>query len=347
MEDGEDDIPAADKAVSKGTANNLPRQEEAAEKLFTAGGCTTNVLFTTTSAGPSEDVPAQTPYSAEGSAPAAMAYSGLHQGVESEQRLMEEVDTCGFAATRTFRGARPGYAFMLGPMGQGYYLDAASDTLTVPNPEAWVPNAHESNAVEDRDGADSTALELEAVSVAPTTQSRVPPADGIPGRECPVTDTVSMSSDPSSSTGTEGSTFSAASASSKPATSRMESVGNTTKESVKRQPASGEFVAEVSNPGAGSPRGDERPPPGLPPAPMPREPMRHYWGQALQYLDRSVPVVAGKKLTLLAKRDGSRIRFSLRVRPWHTHVIPRDTTCPQCGVMTSSAMNMLLVSCMC
>eukprot|EP00887_Chlorella_sp_A99_P001822 scaffold19.g1822.t1 len=45
-----------------------------------------------------------------------------------------------------------------------------------------------------------------------------------------------------------------------------------------------------------------------PPHPGPR----HYWGQALQYLDRAVHVEPGRKLTLLAKRDGSKLRFSLR-----------------------------------
>ena len=36
--------------------------------------------------------------------------------------------------------------------------------------------------------------------------------------------------------------------------------------------------------------------------------------QAVQYLERSVAVVPGKKLMLMAKRDGPRVRFSLRVR---------------------------------
>ena len=50
------------------------------------------------------------------------------------------------------------------------------------------------------------------------------------------------------------------------------------------------------------------------PAAGPREPPRHYWGQAVQYLDRSVAVAPGKKLMLMAKRDGPRVRFHLRVR---------------------------------
>lgn len=41
---------------------------------------------------------------------------------------------------------------------------------------------------------------------------------------------------------------------------------------------------------------------------------RHYWGQALQHLDRAAEVEAGSRLTLLAKRDGGTIRFSLRVQ---------------------------------
>ena len=34
----------------------------------------------------------------------------------------------------------------------------------------------------------------------------------------------------------------------------------------------------------------------------------HYWGQALQYLDRAVKVTTGKKVTLLVKRDGHEVR---------------------------------------
>lgn len=41
---------------------------------------------------------------------------------------------------------------------------------------------------------------------------------------------------------------------------------------------------------------------------------RHYWGQALQHLDRGCGVEEGSRITLLAKRDGPAIRFSLRVR---------------------------------
>lgn len=38
----------------------------------------------------------------------------------------------------------------------------------------------------------------------------------------------------------------------------------------------------------------------------------HHWGQALQYLDRMVAVEAGKKITILARREGPKLKFSLR-----------------------------------
>ena len=38
----------------------------------------------------------------------------------------------------------------------------------------------------------------------------------------------------------------------------------------------------------------------------------HYWGQALQYLERGVQVRAGKKIALLAKRQSDKIHFSLK-----------------------------------
>ncbi|KAK9815442.1 hypothetical protein WJX72_003717 [[Myrmecia] bisecta] len=47
-------------------------------------------------------------------------------------------------------------------------------------------------------------------------------------------------------------------------------------------------------------------------APQDQRPQQHYWGQALQYLERSAYVIPGKKITLLAKRDGGQVRFNLR-----------------------------------
>lgn len=38
----------------------------------------------------------------------------------------------------------------------------------------------------------------------------------------------------------------------------------------------------------------------------------HYWGQALQYLERGVQVRAGKKVTILAKREADRVTFNLK-----------------------------------
>ena len=43
-----------------------------------------------------------------------------------------------------------------------------------------------------------------------------------------------------------------------------------------------------------------------------RERREHYWGQAVQYLERGVQVRANKKVTLLARREADRVRFSLK-----------------------------------
>ena len=42
------------------------------------------------------------------------------------------------------------------------------------------------------------------------------------------------------------------------------------------------------------------------------ENVEHYWGQALQYLERGVQIRAGKKIALLAKRQNDKIHFSLK-----------------------------------
>ena len=55
---------------------------------------------------------------------------------------------------------------------------------------------------------------------------------------------------------------------------------------------------------SGDPGGDS----SSAPAPGPR----HYWGQALQYLDRAVQVAPGRRLMLLARREGGKPRFALR-----------------------------------
>ena len=51
---------------------------------------------------------------------------------------------------------------------------------------------------------------------------------------------------------------------------------------------------------------DAAPAPPLGPGP------RHHWGQALQYLDRSVGVLPGRRVALLARREDGRLRFALR-----------------------------------
>ena len=47
-------------------------------------------------------------------------------------------------------------------------------------------------------------------------------------------------------------------------------------------------------------------------APSAPPPSAHHWGQALQYLDRSLRVEPGARVALLARRDGARLRFALR-----------------------------------
>lgn len=46
--------------------------------------------------------------------------------------------------------------------------------------------------------------------------------------------------------------------------------------------------------------------------PIPEEEDEHYWGQALQYLDRAVSVEPGKKVMVLTRREGNTLKFSLR-----------------------------------
>jgi len=44
----------------------------------------------------------------------------------------------------------------------------------------------------------------------------------------------------------------------------------------------------------------------------PHSPPPHYWGQAIQYLDRSLAVEPGRKVMVLSRREGTKYKFSLR-----------------------------------
>lgn len=123
-----------------------------------------------------------------------------------------------FQPAEAFEGARPGYAFKLGQVGLGYYLDCPiHDAVDADTAEAGV---------------------VASVQAAAAGQAQAGGAQG------------------------------------------------------------------GSSEGAGGGVAPEDEP--LPPGP------RHHWGQALQFLDRRLEVAPGRRLTLLAKRDGSRVRFSLR-----------------------------------
>ena len=83
--------------------------------------------------------------------------------------------------------------------------------------------------------------------------------------------------------------------------------GSAARQDPVQQPADGEAACSSADQTAASDAGAEA---GL----RQQEPVRHYWGQALQHLDCAAEVEAGSRLTLLARRDGGTVRFNLRVR---------------------------------
>ena len=201
-----------------------------------------------------------------------------------------EGDDCGFSPAPGFMGARPGFAFMLGGLGLGYYPDAASALPREP--------------VKVLDPGIDSALPPEPVhNHAAVPQSD--PGTGVPTLPPVLNPTPNISASPDAGSANQG------------ASAQLATTGFARGYQDRKSPL--EIVGKLAT----FVEADQKPPPDvlvstpatkrLAPPLQPRVPMKHYWGQALQYFDRSIAVVAGKKLTLLAKRDGNRVRFSLRV----------------------------------
>lgn len=323
---------AAEKLTpSEESAEKLPTSNEAAEKLTTPA--------VVSLAAPAQAEPPQpglglnpkplnpNPTPAPRSTPAEAAVGGVGRGAVDEKLPEDYIDTCGFTATGTFLGARPGFAFMLDSLGQSYYPDAASAPT-----EASKAKYRKKKVRRLMKAAEAAmkALDTEAVTAASPKERHVSFADdGLDGQSL-VTAPDSMSGSLAPVAAAAGSSFAAASASSgarNVAPSRTEGKGAVSEEAAEELTSSveadGKLAApeeaaeKLSIPEVSSTAGHEQ----SATAPKARVPLKHYWGQALQYLDRRVPVVAGKKLTLLAKRDGNRVRFSLRVRPGVMHAL--------------------------
>lgn len=140
-----------------------------------------------------------------------------------------------FNPATSFDGARPGYAFKLGDVGLGYYLDAGSSSGSTGGKVAPAGEQQQAKRhVRFQEGTAEGAAEEEAGTGAADAAGA--------GLEVTLSTAIEPSTTP--------------------------------------QP--------------------------LPPGP------RHYWGQALQYLDRAVPVAPGRKVALLARREEGKLRFTLR-----------------------------------
>ena len=81
------------------------------------------------------------------------------------------------------------------------------------------------------------------------------------------------------------------------------------------EPAAGSAAAAAAAPGGGAHPPQQQEPAaseGQQGGPSPGPAGGHYWGQALQYLDRAAEVAPGRPMLLLAKREGAQLRFALR-----------------------------------
>lgn len=200
----------------------------------------------------------------------------------------------GFSPAVGFMGQRPGFAFMLGGLGLGYYPDSAS---APPKRLAGALNpgmdrASPSEGLPDQFADSASATAAPSIDFSDSTLTPSPVLY------------------PSTSSNTKAFIDAViASTTAVPNAANINQGEKTSAKSNKARYPSEEATQQLPAGFSLSDTTTER----LDPPIKPRVPMKHYWGQALQYLDRRVAVVAGKKLTLLAKRDGNRVRFSLRV----------------------------------
>ena len=210
--------------------------------------------------------------------------------------MTEEWDDEGgeFSPAVGFMGQRPGFAFTLGDLGLGYYPDSASAApkqqanALSPDIDPAAPSLDLPSHLADLATA-TAALSIDSSVLVPTPSPVLNPGMIHIPEAAIVSVIASTAAVPNAAVIDPGEKTSAKSG----------GATNPSEEGTQQLPT-------------GTPISGTTPERSSPPL-KPRVPMKHYWGQALQYLDRRVAVVAGKKLTLLAKRDGNRIRFSLRV----------------------------------
>lgn len=207
----------AGEATAAAATGDSPRQQEAAgvEQQETNAAEQEPQLLD----GPSPAAPPAASSSHSAAAAAATEEAVGVKGEAAEEAAGGEEGADDFVPAGSFAGARPGYAFKLGELGMGYYLDGcAARGAASPTPEVAAAVAVAAEEVQGDDAAPPAA------KAAPAPQQTA--------------------------------TF-------------------------------------------GAPGGTSSGP-------------RHHWGQALQYLDRSVGVAPGRRLALLARREEGKVRFSLR-----------------------------------
>ena len=244
-----------------------------------------------------------------------------------------------YEPSRFFRGARPGFVFQLGDLGLGYYRDVMAEG------EAQEADAA-MNAAAAGDSPQAVATaQIMPVAAAPQFDvysnmpydGRVRPSDkkavanplaGLAGQgvdqEATGINAAAFELKPERQPGTSRETEASKSAPEGNAGGGTDPAGNRqpcnavhSSPKAQAQPSASIDDAALITP----PDQVHRPVNAQEQHDRPENntaaPPRHYWGQALQFLDRAAEVTPGKKLTLLAKRDSNHVRFTLRVGPLH------------------------------
>ena len=208
------------------------------------------------------------------------------------------------ACLQAFQGVKPGWYFSTGQYGVGYYADLSGHQHSAAQPPAQHPTDSQQLAgAADLAAAAPAKQAAQADILHSAAQGRQPASDSasaaaqpaVPGACAEGAEQRSPVEQPATPTGVGAVHECPSQEGGSACGSESSQPGEQAKEAGQRSTAN-DTAGAASEPIQG---GEQSKAGG--------EPAQHYWGQALQYLERSAHIEAGRRLLLLVKRDGNQV----------------------------------------